>query len=344
MIKKILLNSLYGALLNPHCRFFDQRLGQSVTLTGRCITKHMISKMNEIFTGEYTHTGDSIIYGDTDSAYFSAYPVLKETDFEWTKDNVLELYDTASETMNDSFTDFMIDAFNTTRENALIIQAGREVCASKGLFIKKKRYALLSYDIEGRRFDVDGSPGKIKAMGVDLKRADTPKSIQVFLENVLTKTLTGESEKEIKKYVREFRLHFRSWNGWEKGTPKRVNGLTKKVELEQKLGRVAMAGHQRASMNWNNLRKLYADNYSMEIQDGFKVVVCKLLAHPLNYTSVAYPADQEQLPDWFKELPFDHDAMEAALIDSKLDNLVGVLKWTFKSPEEDTTFGDLFSL
>lgn len=67
LIKKILLNSLYGALLNPYCRFFDQRMGQSVTLTGRCITKHMMSKMNEIFTGQYKHDGDTIIYGDTDS-------------------------------------------------------------------------------------------------------------------------------------------------------------------------------------------------------------------------------------------------------------------------------------
>lgn len=67
LIKKILLNSLYGALLNPHCRFFDQRLGQSVTLTGRCITKHMCSKMNEIFTGEYDYKGICSIYSDTDS-------------------------------------------------------------------------------------------------------------------------------------------------------------------------------------------------------------------------------------------------------------------------------------
>ena len=41
LVKKINLNSLYGAILNPGCRFFDMRIGQSVTLTGRCITKHM---------------------------------------------------------------------------------------------------------------------------------------------------------------------------------------------------------------------------------------------------------------------------------------------------------------
>lgn len=64
-IRKILLNSLYGALLNPHMRFFDPKLGGSVTMTGRCITKHMNAKINEIAAGVYDHQGDAIIYGDS---------------------------------------------------------------------------------------------------------------------------------------------------------------------------------------------------------------------------------------------------------------------------------------
>ena len=30
LVKKINLNSLYGAILNPGCRFFDKRIGQSL--------------------------------------------------------------------------------------------------------------------------------------------------------------------------------------------------------------------------------------------------------------------------------------------------------------------------
>lgn len=67
LVKKINLNSAYGALLNAGSRFFDQRLGQSTTLTGRTITKHMAAKTNEMITGVYDHYGDSIVYGDTDS-------------------------------------------------------------------------------------------------------------------------------------------------------------------------------------------------------------------------------------------------------------------------------------
>ena len=64
---KILLNSLYGALLNDSMKFYDKRIGQSVTLTGRCITKHMTSQINKEITGDYNVYGESIIYNDTDS-------------------------------------------------------------------------------------------------------------------------------------------------------------------------------------------------------------------------------------------------------------------------------------
>jgi len=65
LVKKINLNSLYGAILNPGCRFFDKRIGQSTTLTGRVIAKHMDAFTNECITGKYDHTGDAIIYGDS---------------------------------------------------------------------------------------------------------------------------------------------------------------------------------------------------------------------------------------------------------------------------------------
>ena len=65
LVRKILLNSTYGALLSEYCRFYDKRIGQSVTLSGRQIVKHMMSEINEIITGEYNHEGKAIIYGDS---------------------------------------------------------------------------------------------------------------------------------------------------------------------------------------------------------------------------------------------------------------------------------------
>ena len=73
------MNSLYGAILNPGCRFFDKRIGQSTTLTGSTIVKHMSAEVNKVITGVYDHVGEAMIYGDTDSCYFSAHPTLKRT-------------------------------------------------------------------------------------------------------------------------------------------------------------------------------------------------------------------------------------------------------------------------
>jgi hypothetical protein len=103
-------------------------------------------------------------------------------------------------------------------------------------------------------------------------------------------------------------------------------------------------GHARAAINWNYLRRMNGDNYSQQIVDGMKIIVCKLKPNPLGFNSIAYPVDELRLPTWFKELPFDDDAMESTLVDEKIDNLLGVLNWDIKSNiDVKSTFDDLFT-
>jgi DNA polymerase elongation subunit (family B) len=347
LVKKINLNSLYGAILNMGCRFFDNRIGQSTTLTGRGIARHMAAKINEVITGDYNHVGKAIIYGDTDSAYFSAYTSLKKEidkgEIPWTKDSVVQLYDTVAEEVNSTFPQFMAEAHHCPKSRGEVIKAGREIVAIKGLFITKKRYAVLYYDKEGKRSDVDGKPGKIKAMGLDLKRSDTPEFMQKFLEEVLTKVLNNATEEEILARIGEFRTEFKSRPGWEKGSPKRANNIAEYEAKEKKQGKANMPGHVRASINWNTLKRMNGDKYSQQIVDGMKVIVCKVKENPLGFTSVAYPVDELRLPKWFQDLPFNHSEMETVIINNKLDNLIGVLEWDLESTTQNNTFGNLFS-
>jgi DNA polymerase elongation subunit (family B) len=236
----------------------------------------------------------------------------------------------------------MQDAFHVPRTRAEVIKAGREIVASKGLFITKKRYAVLYYDKEGKRSDTEGKPGKIKAMGLDLKRSDTPVVIQDFLSEVLTKTLTGVTKEEILQYITDFRTEFKTRPGWEKGSPKRANNITEYAAKEKKAGKTNMPGHVRASLNWNTLKRMMDDKYSMQIVDGMKVIVCKIKDNPMGYTSVAYPVDELRLPQWFKDLPFNDAEMETTVIDEKLGNLIGVLEWDISSTRSDNTFNKLF--
>ena len=347
LVKKINLNSLYGAILNPGCRFFDKRIGQSTTLTGRSIARHMDAYVNECITGRYDHVGDAIIYGDTDSCYFSAYPVLKkeidEGGMMWDRNTVIALYNSIAEQVNISFPGFMEQAFHCPREMGAIIQGGREIVASKGLFITKKRYAVLFYDKDDKRYDVGGKPGKVKVMGLDLKRTDTPKVIQEFLSDILNHVLNGATKDPIIEKIREFKYLFKERPGWEKGSPKRVNNLTMYGKKEDKEGRANMPGHVRAAINWNNMRRMNGDNYSLAVTDGMKTIVCKLRQNPLGWTSIGYPTDEKHLPKWFTELPFDDSEMEATVIDGKVDNLLGVLDWDLaSSTNTSNTFENLF--
>jgi DNA polymerase elongation subunit (family B) len=349
LVRKILLNSAYGALLNEHCRFYDKRIGQSVTLCGRQIVKHMSAQINEIITGKYDYYGDSIVYGDTDSCYFSAWPTLssqvEKGELQWNKELCVQLYDNIAEQANDTFPSFCERAFHVPRKMC-VIKAGRELIGDRTLFITKKRYAVNIFDKEGKRLDVNGKMGKIKAMGLDLKRADTPRYVQDFLFEVLEMVLAGKSRDDVIERIKEFKIELGKQDSWTKGSPKSVNKLTMYGDLEanSKTGKANMPGHVRAALNYNYLRRVHNDNYSMKIMDGMKVIVCKLKSNPLNFTSIAYPVDEMRLPKWFIELPFDDAAMETTLVDKKIENLLGVLNWDLKSnTNTNSTFDDLFS-
>jgi DNA polymerase elongation subunit (family B) len=348
LVKKINLNSLYGAILNPGCRFFDKRIGQSTTLTGRIIARHMDAYINECIMGDYDHVGASIIYGDTDSCYFTAWPAIQEEvaagRMEWNKETCVQLYDTIADQVNASFPAFMERACHCPRHMGSLIRGGRELVAEKGLYLKKKRYAVLIYDLEGIRLDTHGKPGKVKATGLDLKRSDTPKVVQDFLSSLLHDVLTGCTKEHVYDKVRDFKIAFQDRPAWEKGTPKRVNNLTKFTREEERLGRANMPGHVRAAMNWNNLKRMHADNYSQAIVDGMKTIVCKLKDNPLGFTSVGYPTDELHIPQWFKDLPFDDALMETTIVDQKVQNLLGVLDWDIPAHTDiATTFDTLFT-
>ena len=180
-------------------------------------------------------------------------------------------------------------------------------------------------------------------MGLDLRRSDTPVFMQEFLSELLLMVLTDKPVEDVLERITVFRKEFSERPGWEKGSPKRANNITEYQAKEAKAGKANMPGHVRASINWNTLKRMMGDKYSMGITDGAKVIVCKIKDNPMGFTSVAYPVDELRLPQWFKDLPFDDSAMETAIINNKLDNLIGVLEWDLESTTQNNNFGSLFS-
>ena len=67
---KILMNSFYGVLGTPGCRFFDPRLASSITLRGREIIERSQAFLEA--------RGQQVIYGDTDSLFVKLDSKLDE--------------------------------------------------------------------------------------------------------------------------------------------------------------------------------------------------------------------------------------------------------------------------
>ena len=105
-----------------------------------------------------------------------------------------------------------------SKSRAEVIAPGREIVAESGLYITKKRYAALVYDEEGNRKDIEGKPGKVKAMGLDLKTFRYSGVYARLLSELLLMVLQEKGEKEILDAIAEFRTEFKKRPGYEKGS------------------------------------------------------------------------------------------------------------------------------
>ena len=338
MVMKIFLNSTYGALLNRFCRFYDPRLGKSVTLTGRVITKHMCRYASECMTGNYDFDKRAVIYGDTDSSYCTLDWYMGDQGIEKTVDNAVKIADGIGDKINSSFPAFMDANCLIGEERGAIIQAGREVVGRRGLFKDvKKRYAIAVVDLEGFRTE------KTKIMGMEVRRSDTPKFIQDFLTECIEAVVKENKGKaEIFDMVQAFRAEFQAIDPWRRGTPCRVSKLAinarKLASYEQARaeGDVDMkkpTAHYSvtAANNTNILMEEYGEHRWDIIRDGDKIEVLYLRPNAWEMKSVAIKVGENYVPEWFQELPFDDSRHEAKLIDRKLDNVLGsIMDWSFE--------------
>ncbi len=342
LVMKIFLNSTYGALLNRFCRFYDPRLGKSVTLTGRLITKHMIRKASEELTGEYGFNRDAIIYGDTDSAYCTLDWHMGKNDVEKNVENAVRIADRVGEVINDSFPAFMDAECLCGLERGAIIQAGRELVGRRGLFKDvKKRYAIHVVDMEGFASD------KLKIMGMEVRRSDTPKFIQEFLSKCIEDVVKyNKGHSEVYEEGQEFRDEFRAMDPWRRGSPGRVSKLTVSARKMRHYEEARADGDvdiKKPHVHWtiiaanntNMLMEQYDEHRWDLIRDGDKIEVLYLRPNQFGMKSVAIKVGENYVPEWFQELPFDDVRHEQKLIDKKLANTIGdVLDWSF-APVQD---------
>lgn len=328
-IMKIKLNSLYGALLNKHFRFYDDRMGESTTGTGRAILRFQCGRTNELLTGLYDPLGEAILYGDTDSTYFNAMfgveAEIWEDDFNVQLDEAVRRADDIAERVNASYPDFMAESFLCTGDHRFMVKAAREVVSPAGIFVTPKRYVLWLANLDGKPVD------KLKVMGLDTKKTILPKYVQVALNDFIERYLKGETWEQLQVDIVAFKNNMYNLDLAELGLPKGVNKVEWYNDIYETTGELDShtPGHVRAAMLYNQKLLENNDRYSMKISSGMKIKVFYLRRPIGKFKSIALPVDEDVTPEWFKNMNIDIDLQIEKLVDNPLKN---ILKAIDKAP------------
>ena len=329
-VYKIKLNSYYGSLLNAYFRFYDKRMGESTTATSRMILLHQCAMVTKLLDGKYmmpdkeitevkagvstTHIGYtdkwSVIYGDTDSTYF----VTHGRDV----DEAVLIADTLGDEITKSFPEFMRESFLCRPGFDDIIKTGREIVADKGIFVDKKRYFLHLVDDEGKKVD------KIKVMGLETKKTALPKFISNKLNDFIERYLKGAPWEEVAVDVVDFKTALEEHeNMLPLGITMGVEGVEKYADELERDENARLPGHVRASILYNESLKKYNDVVNLPIISGTKIKKYMLLNPDGKWKTMAFPADIEEVPQWFKDnYKLDYKAQIDRLVDKPLGNII----------------------
>ena len=224
-VRKVNLNSAYGALGSNYFRFYDTDLAEAVTLTGQLTIRWIARDVNAYLNRILKTNADYVIASDTDSIYVNLGVLVRQEDAFTgrTKDQIVTMLDRFCEQRIQQVIDTSLDALAKYLNVAVpCLSMKREVIADKGVWTAKKRYMLNVYDTEGVRH----STPKLKMMGIEAVKSSTPALARQVLTRAIELLLRGNQE-EVWTLIDEQRKAFFAAPFDDVAMPRSVNGLKK---------------------------------------------------------------------------------------------------------------------
>ena len=235
-----------------------------------------------------------IIAADTDSVYIDLSKIFDRDD---DPKEVIKFADYLGETVNGSFPQFMKDIFNVSSERAKPIQTEREVVSDKSYFLAKKKYVMHVINSEGIEVD------KIKSMGVEIKRTDTPEIIQNLLKDLVNMLMDQQSFEEVQLFIDKFKEYYHNQPMLVVGRPMGIKGLKKyETKFNKQKTMKGFPYHIRASLFYNSL----CDINDKKIESGDKIRIVYLNNPKSKY--IALPVDRDEYPAFINSLNIDWNA------------------------------------
>jgi DNA polymerase elongation subunit (family B) len=338
MVRKICLNSLYGALGNQYFRHYKLENAEAITLTGQVAIRWIERKLNEYVNALLSTEGvDYVIASDTDSIYLdlgslvTSSPALGSAPRERVVDVLNQFCSSKIEPFIDESYKELSD-YLQCYEETLVMK--RECIADRGIWTAKKRYILNVWDNEGVRYDEP----KLKMMGIEAVRSSTPAPVRTYIKSALDIIMKG-TEKDLIAFIEEKREELTTLKPEQIAFPRSANNIFKFMNPTT-LYCKGTPIQVRASILFNHYLKLKGiENKYNAIQDGEKIKYIFLKKpNPINENVVAFIS--ELPPEFGLNSYIDYDTMFTKSFLDPLKVILDVIGW---KTETIATLDDFFS-
>ena len=254
-VRKICLNSLYGAIGNTYFRYYKLDNAEAITLTGQVAIRWIERKINEFMNKTLNTEGiDYVIASDTDSIYLrlgdlvSRVPNLSTG--AGTTTRTVEVLNQFCEQKIVPFIDAsykeLCDYLNCYEETLVM---KRECISERGIWTAKKRYILNVWDNEGVRY----SDPKLKMMGIEAVRSSTPAPIRGYISEALKIVMSG-TEDDLIDFIAKMREEWNNLPPEEAGFPRTANNVDRYYDAVT-LYRKSTPMHVRGALLFNHYLK-----------------------------------------------------------------------------------------
>lgn len=349
---KAMINSIYGIMGTGHSPIANPDIAQSVTRQGRFCNQTTEKFIVKLFKERFNLSDDCVslaISGDTDSQFINLQAITKwlrsqKSDLpkqihNWPKAWQKKLWDVTNKIVEDDINPYVrklvADYCHTSQSGVLTYEL--EYLSGIGIYESKKHYATRKLFNEGDLVDI------VKFAGIELKKAQVPKTMKKFLAEIYDGVLKHDwQEHDYAEYISDLYSKFSQftideisfWKGYS--TERTAAGF-----LQMNKGTTGIA---KACIYYNQIvQKLGLGKKYEEIRVGDKVRFCYIM--PDNQYGISCIAYKDgQYPEEFKNMfKPDYRVMFDKIILDPLKNFRKACKFNDIDPSKQAAF-DIFSL
>jgi DNA polymerase elongation subunit (family B) len=288
LAKKIQLNSAYGALSNQYFRWFDNKLAESITLSGQLSIKWIEREMNKYLNKLLKTDGvDYVLACDTDSMYITLDALVNQLPNKGLETSeIVKIVDKFCVNKLEPFIDAcygQLSEYVNAYDQKMKMK--REAIADKGIWTAKKRYILNVWNNEG----VSYNEPKLKMMGIEAVRSSTPASCRDNIKKCINVIMNKDEDATI-DFIEDFRKEFAKLPFEDVAFPRGCKSLLEYSDPHT-IYKKATPIHVRGALLYNKvLRDRQLDKRYQLIQDGDKIKFCYLrLPNPIRENVIACP-------------------------------------------------------